>query len=425
MLILAEVQAPLPLFPHGRSSLPREPLPGTSGRSFAPLEAQSRDSTEASHASAASKSSRCAEPSVKSLPEARRLCFSIASGRRHCAVATFAEEVFAWGRDVALPAQPPPEIRGLDLLQAWRTSSQARAATCDRPRCLRFRGSPTQPQNFLSRHGEVLFATPSATSLRLPDGRLVLTGGWPSEDLAEGGHGARRRFSGPISEALRDGLPTLRQVARGFCFNVALSEDGQVFVWRHSGLFPTGSTERVPRDPYSALPADVVAVDVAVGEGHVVVLTSTGQVWSFGWQCRSALGRGNSLTLACAGSPARIPGLKDIVQIGAGATYSIALDVRGVLWMFGEGPCMAGAFGDPSAFHEPKPAPSSAFGGHRVLAAACGDGHVLVLTAWDPQGVLVQPGSWVIERALVRPGEDDPSSNVVIAEFPREHRRSD
>merc|ERR1712063_406 len=64
-------------------------------------------------------------------------------------------------------------------------------------------------------------ATPSATVLRLEDGRMVCAGGWVAheaqlpERVAEAEEAMQRQPR----------LPPLRKVARGFCFNVALSQD--------------------------------------------------------------------------------------------------------------------------------------------------------------------------------------------------------
>merc|ERR1712125_129134 len=139
--------------------------------------------------------------------------------------------------------------------------------------------------------------------------------------------------------------------------------------------------------------------DVAVGEGHIVVLTDRGRVWTFGWQQRSPLGRGSQLTLSLASTPALIDDLEDVVQIGAGSTYSLCLDSRGCLWIFGEGPCVAGAFENHCALFKPRRVPAKLFGGQNVLSVSCGDGHVLALTAWDPHNCLIQPGAWYIDRA--------------------------
>jgi len=105
------------------------------------------------------------------------------------------------------------------------------------------------------------------------------------------------------------------------------------------------------------------------------------------------------------------------VQIGAGTTFTLCLDDRGSLWMFGEGPCVAGAFGSPSAVHEPRPIPAEALGGRSVLAASCGDGHVLLLTAWDPHHCLLQPGAWYAEGVGRRSSGCVGVEDVVLGEW--------
>lgn len=354
---------------------------------------------------------------------------AIACGRRHSAAVTFGGSVYVWGRDV-VPVLPPPEeaLAGLEAWHAWRVTQGRSTTSSDRPRRLLLgRAQPTSPSNRPdSRAGlphdagdpepmEVvgLSATSSATLLRLRGGQTVCTGGWTAQEA---------QLPERITEAMEarrraPRLPALRKITRGFCFNVALSRDGRVFIWRHSGLVPTGIIDTVPLEPTSILPGGDLAADIAVGEGHVLVLTEAGRVWSFGWRQLSALGRGARLTTAAAIVPSPISGLERVVQIAAGATYSLCVDVEGSLWLFGEGPCITGCFNNPTAVNEPRRVPACVFGGRCVLAAACGDGHVLALTAWDPCRRLLQPGAWFADGDACNHAEVDGVQDAVVGEW--------
>jgi alpha-tubulin suppressor-like RCC1 family protein len=165
------------------------------------------------------------------------------------------------------------------------------------------------------------------------------------------------------------------------------------------GLMTSGSGNgKLGEEPKSMLPPDEIAVDIAAGEGHVVILTECGRVWTFGWRPFSALGRHVGPNAESALVAAPVPGLKRAVQVDAGASFTMVVDAAGALWLFGEGPCMIGCFGDPHAVYEPRRVPANTFGSRRVLAAACGEGHVLVLTAYDPCCRVPQPGAWFNAR---------------------------
>lgn len=323
---------------------------------------------------------------------------AIACGRRHNAVATFGGSVYVWGRDVLPPAPQDDAVIGL-----VRGRVKSRATARDRPQCLAHARGPnasrgssgTEPPSAVSSDSSASEPDASlgvgAITAALSATLLQLAGGWTapgSEDGQDPGAGLQ----------LPPELPPARKVLRGASFSVALSCDGRCFVWRRPGLSLSGATSGFSEEPRSMLPPEEVAVDIAVGEAHAVVLTERGRVWTFGWRPFSALGRGAWSCSEGVGSAAPVA-LERVVQINAGATFTLCVDMDGALWLFGEGPCIIGCFGDPHAVCEPRRVPPSAFGGRRVLSAACGEGHVLVLAAWDPCCRLPQPGAWYTTRS--------------------------
>lgn len=283
----------------------------------------------------------------------------ISCGARHAAVSTFTCSVYAWGRDVV------PPNRSIDEAPAtFLRRGRNRTVAWDRPRRV---------------------VDPDIASPRLRDTLLILAGGWVLPKL-------------DIQAAMEDGtdlspgrsrtpeLPPIRKIIRKVSFTIGLAFDGQCFIWG-------GLPNRVSRRPKALLPTSEVVVDIAAGDDHVVILTERGQVWTYGWRHRAALGRGpRPVTLN--GKAVQVAGLDRIVQIGAGATFSICVDMHGCLWMFGEGHCTTGCFGDPLSVYQPRRVPQTVFGGRRVLSAGCGEGHLLILTAWDPLSRFPQPGAW-------------------------------
>mmetsp|Transcript_101462 Transcript_101462/g.226613 ORF Transcript_101462/g.226613 Transcript_101462/m.226613 type:complete len:835 (+) Transcript_101462:106-2610(+) len=391
-------------------------------------------------------------PLAMKLGGARPLVRNIACGRRHSAVSTFGDFVYVWGRDVVPPI--PAEEAGAGLGAAPPGAAglvrrgRPRTAPCDRPRRLAHQGDDNAetPRGSRERSSSTLSqgsggpGTPRPTTSHSncnsptsrsavgdapPDFPLVsasltanlsvtllqLAGGWtdPEAEPPEGGQQV---------DELPPGLPALRKILRRSSFSAALTCDGRVFVWRRAGLLAAGAISALSEEPKSMLPSTEAAVDIAVGEGHVVVLSDQGRVWTFGWPPLSALGRGPCPSPDTAAVAAPVAGLDRIVQIGAGASFTLCVDTLGQLWLFGEGPCIIGCFNHPHALHEPRLVPPQSFGGRRVLAAACGDGHVLVLTAWDPGCRLPQPGAWFAGREGSIAGRKRSQEDSVAAPVP-------
>jgi len=321
---------------------------------------------------------------------------TIACGRRHNAIETMGQKVYVWGRDVIPPTTPPDGGGGAGRGLVRHVGS--RAAAFDRPQRLTMQHNTETPS--VRAPEPTINATSVTTSLSTT--LLRLAGGWtnPEEMQESGGEQPEDQFRNPRHTwQLPANLPPLRKVVRGSSFNVALTCSGQVLAWRRPGMFGA-RLDGVPEEPKPMLPPDgEAAVDIAVGEDHVAILTECGRVWTFGWRQPSPLGRGPRPSADGTTLAAPITTLERIVQIDAGANFTLCVDATGVLWLFGEGPCIIGCFNDPHAVNEPKRVPQSAFGGRRVLAAACGEGHILVLTAWDPCCRLPQPGAWFLSSS--------------------------
>lgn len=77
----------------------------------------------------------------------------------------------------------------------------------------------------------------------------------------------------------------------------------------------------------------IVVVDIATSNNHTLLLTNTGDVYSFGYNYYGQLGYSTSANYSYL--PQKIDELKDIVKIAVGDSYSLALDKYGRLWTFG------------------------------------------------------------------------------------------
>src|SRR3989338_7372130 len=97
--------------------------------------------------------------------------------------------------------------------------------------------------------------------------------------------------------------------------------------------------QQLPQEPFLGRICKVVA-----GRGHVLALTDTGQVWSFGYGKIGQLGLGSTITSTKSFERVRISSSSSlslfeqerVVYIAANATKSAAVTLKGELWEWGE-----------------------------------------------------------------------------------------
>ena len=108
-------------------------------------------------------------------------------------------------------------------------------------------------------------------------------------------------------------------------------------------------------------------VQICAGESHFVALDVNGQAWCWGWNQRGQLGDG---TLTASSTPVSVVGNYKFVSIGCGATQSFGIDESGHLWAWGHsnyGQCGTGFA--PNNFSSPQ----SVLGNHSFIQATGGN----------------------------------------------------
>jgi alpha-tubulin suppressor-like RCC1 family protein len=183
------------------------------------------------------------------------------------------------------------------------------------------------------------------------------------------------------------------QVAAGQFHSLALTASGQVFAFglnSHGELGnATGNNTQNanPTPTLVTLPgATGPPVQIAAGTGFSLVLTSTGQLFTFGENSNGQLGNSNHIGTTTANpSPSLIalPGATGApVQIAAGTDHSLVVTSSGQVFAFGDdtfgecGPSGNGTATNPTPTLVPLPA-----GSGPAVGVAAGDGYSLVLTA--------------------------------------------
>ncbi|HJS96623.1 MAG TPA: putative Ig domain-containing protein, partial [Solirubrobacteraceae bacterium] len=136
------------------------------------------------------------------------------------------------------------------------------------------------------------------------------------------------------------------QIAAGGDHSLALTSSGQLYAFGDNSSGELGNATNNGTDNPNATPALVSlpsqsgpVTEIAAGEAHSLVLTSSGQLYAFGYNGDGELG---SATNSGTGNPNPTPALVSlpgqsgqIVQIAAGAKQSLALTASGQLYAFG------------------------------------------------------------------------------------------
>ena len=217
-----------------------------------------------------------------------------------------------------------------------------------------------------------------------------------------------------------DSFASVREIACGHCFSVMLSTSGHIFTWGRgeSGRLGLGEDDNHNR----AIPflvagplEDQIVVKITTGSSHVLCLTDTGQVYTFGSNANGQLGISNNRALACAMVPTPIPFFEGrfVKSISAGFGHSAAL-VDSVLytWGWGEkGQLGHGKFeSSPIPREVTLPNPDE-----RPVMVSCGGSQTAMLTY---SGVLYTWGSNRFGQLGLGDEEDSPSPKLVTSLLP-------
>lgn len=130
------------------------------------------------------------------------------------------------------------------------------------------------------------------------------------------------------------GLSNVVAIAAGYVFSAALLNNGAVWAWGNNEYGQLG-TDTMTR---SNIPLHIGGLPTiaafAVGSEHTLAVDETGHVWSWGGNVDGQLG--NSTAGSNEAQPAQISTLDEIIAVGAGARFSLALKENGTLWSWGQ-----------------------------------------------------------------------------------------
>lgn len=215
------------------------------------------------------------------------------------------------------------------------------------------------------------------------------------EGLAPNGKGvlAGSKEAGGGTEGEVDIFRATR-VAAGDSISAALSEDGQVRVWgsfrSNDGLL--GFDGQVGSSKMQFQPVSLPALQqhsfsqIACGDDHILALTTTGLVYTWGNGQQLQLGRRIIERRKINGLNPEKVGLRDVVLIGTGAYHSFAVDKKGNVYGWGLNSLkQVGIDSEEDTVATPRLIPSlspkelSSDGSVKVVAITAGQHHSLFL----------------------------------------------
>ena len=173
------------------------------------------------------------------------------------------------------------------------------------------------------------------------------------------------------------------RITAGPNFAMALTDDGKVFTVGNTDWGQLGHRavliDGLWDFKWAAIKAlrDVRVVAMEVGRLHSILLTDTGDVFTFGEGVCGQLGHGN---LEFCYIPKKIKALSRVrvVSIAAGGNHSMVLTNRGDVMSFGMG--SSGQLGLGDRENRQRPTVIKALFKKRVVAMTAGDAHAIVLT---------------------------------------------
>jgi alpha-tubulin suppressor-like RCC1 family protein len=164
---------------------------------------------------------------------------------------------------------------------------------------------------------------------------------WGSNVRGQLGDGTTTNRRSPVAVL---GIKNAVAVAASVWISAALLADGTVMTWGYgnAGLGRPG-TKPDAAHPTPALVAGVSGIrSISLAEAHVLALTSTGTVVSWGDDTHGRRGHRRSV-------PSEIAGLKGVQSVAAGGASSFAVDAGGTITTWGMVPLWARVDGDDAS----------------------------------------------------------------------------
>jgi len=253
-----------------------------------------------------------------------------------------------------------------------------------------------------------------------PTGQVLA---WGYNFDGELGNGSTTNSSSPVAVSLPSGT-IVTAIAGGGQHSLALTSTGRVLTWGANiyGELGNGSTTNSSTPVAVSLPSGTLVIAIAGGTLHSLALTSTGQVFAWGYNFDGELGNGTTTTTGCQciTTPVQVslPSGPVVTAIAAGGGHGLALTSTGQVLAWGRN--NSGQLGNGTMNNSSIPVQVSLPSGTAVTAVAGGNSHSLALTAtgqvlaWGINGY-GQLGNGTLTTSTTPVAASVPSGTIVSA----------
>ncbi len=158
---------------------------------------------------------------------------------------------------------------------------------------------------------------------------------WGDNSFAELGDGSSANSSTPVAVSL-PGTLTIKSIAAGQYHALALATSGALYAWGYNNDGQLGDgTKTTPATPVAvAMPSGAVSAGIAAGGYHSLAYTTTGAVYSWGYNAYGQLGDGGTALKKNPVSVTMPPGVT-ATRVAAGLYHSMVLGSDGNVYTFG------------------------------------------------------------------------------------------
>ncbi|MGW0806554.1 RCC1 domain-containing protein [Nonomuraea sp. NPDC002799] len=203
---------------------------------------------------------------------------------------------------------------------------------------------------------------------------------WGYNDFGQVGDGTTTDRDAPVEVDLPNGT-TIEAIGAGAGHSLAVTSDGRVLSWgyNNTGQLGIGNNDDSAVPVEVPLPDDVTVTAVDGGSAHSLALTSTGQMWSWGWNNYGQLGN-NSTAQSNVPVRVQLPDGTTVAAISGGhGWFSLAVESSGRLLAWGDN--SYGQLGNGTTTRSTVPIQAELPAGTAITAIAAGDDHVVALTS--------------------------------------------
>ena len=164
---------------------------------------------------------------------------------------------------------------------------------------------------------------------------------WGNNTYGQLGNGTNDNNFTPSKVSLPTWAPKFTQISAGNGHSLALDSDGNLYSWgvNYFGQLGTGNNNAVQLTPSKgSMPADGTKfTQISAGNYHSLALGSDGNLYSWGYNSKSQLGRSISGTADSTPRKVNLPaGVSRFTQVIAGGDHSLALGSDGNLYSWGD-----------------------------------------------------------------------------------------